>query len=636
MLGIKLGSGWMDMDPATQIQLRMISPAFARVLEDNSHSLSFSLPGTDHNLRLAGYYDAPIVRNVVTTFDAWLYFDHIGILSGEIDFQAATGPERRLTCRFRFGISTVAQTLKNTLIRDVDLGGVRNIAGVLGNTEVELSISQLVVGGMAYIVVNGSHFYYPWSSGMDEEAILSEIRDIINAAGIGVTATVLGVGAAATLQLVTIPPDSINIDINPSGNQQQWTIEDESGAAVAIHDAMIDHMNAVAGADPGDYDYTFVPVRNFIFYDNLNADFKGYVNLWDWDTQTFVKNSSSAGEQWQNTAVPFPRAAYLLARGLAHIGYTDVSTFTSLPEFQKIYFWNNQSLDQVRNDGVGDFNGFKSFIDLKDHVPVNLSLADLIIWMRDNFNLIIDVNPGKREINFYQINDLPGAAEKDWREKTTNVYQITRPGSSEKGIHLSFAEDGNDVLNESGYHAVQFPDYKTFGGKDKIESAITPMAVFAGLGHPLSAGTWMVPAIEQVGRTSFPDVEGVEYTIRSFKFQGLQPGSSALDYPLGTHGNTDQAGTQVGDWGLVWDDSSSIVDRGLVDEFWEPLLSQTEEEVEIEQAFILDLRDILGLDFIRPYRIRTEAGDIRVLVKQLNLTIGMNGVTSSVATMLRL
>lgn len=330
MIGLKINGTWLDMDPDTQIKLRLISPAFSRDIGDNSHSLSFSLPGSDHNLLVTGYYESPQVVGVKATHAASLYLDHNILYSGELDITLAShGDKFKLTCKFNFGLSTLAASFRETKLVDIDLGGQRDIAGVAAGS-MDLEISQLVVDGNAGIKVNGFIFYFPWAASLDEEGILDWIALQINQhSQVNVDAVVSGTGNNASMNLTpTAPATLLDVETNPPVNEQQWTILNQSAQAIAIHDAMIAHMNTVAQAAIGTYDYTFIPVRNFFFYDKQNPDYLDYINLWDWDNTTFLKNSSAAGEAWRNTAIPFPRLAYLLDQALAHFGFTNISTFT--------------------------------------------------------------------------------------------------------------------------------------------------------------------------------------------------------------------------------------------------------------------------------------------------------------------
>lgn len=637
MLGIRINNGWLDMDPDTQINLRIISPAFSRELKDNSHTLSFSLPASPHNLKLTGFYDSPMVRNAQTTYTAELYGDLNIIEAGELDITLAGGEESKLTCKFRFGLSSVASAFKETKLVDIDLGGQRDIAGVAAGFA-DLNIKKLV-DGLSAIKINGFTFQWPWPSNIGKKDHLDQFALMINVnASIHVDASVSGSGSAARLHLVpSVGFTQLDIDIYPPQNEQEWEIENQAGQGSAIHDAMIAHMDAVAAAAIGTYDYCFATVRNLNFYDGLNADYLGYVNLWSWSTGSYVKNTTVSGEAWRNTAIPFPKVAYLLDQAMSHFGLTNVSTFTSGTDFQKVHWWNNRSLDQERNDGSGDFNAFQSYIDLRDHIPEDMTVADLLVWVRDTFNVMIDINYDKMEVDFIPINELAENSEVDWREKTLIGGTIQRKPIPERGVTISYLQDDKDLKNETNLHQITFPDYITSSGYRKIESKISP--VFRWLEpHPIDSGAWWVPDISQVGQSPYSGLESnLDYNLRSFLWCGMQQSSTSNTYPYGTNDIYDHKFNIINSWSLLFHNPGQASDAySLVNTFFEPLLTDTEEEAEIDQLFLLNLLDLLEMDYLKPQRIRCKEGDVRTLLRQLNVTLGMNGLVSSTANLLRI
>jgi hypothetical protein len=637
MIGLSLNGEFFDLYPNTEISFRKIFPVFSAEVGDNSHSLSFNLPGSVHNERMLGNYQNPQVINSKVIYEnITLWFDGLPIEEGSLIIQRSQGKNRSFSARFETGISSVAPILKEAKLVDLDLGGQRDIAGA-ATALVELSIAFTSYYMSAALQVNGTIYSVYWYDQLDNEGLLNAFANQINAdnASIHVDASVSGVGVNAELHLTASAGyTTLEIDINPVGNSYTWTVLSEAAQAVAIHTALISHMNTVATDPIGYHDYCFFPVFNPSFYDGQNPDYLEYINFWDWDTNSFLPNTSSLNEGWRNTAIPFVRVAYLLEKICEFIGYTDISTFTQLDEFQGLCLYNNVSLDQVRNDGSGDFNGFTAFIDLRNHIPEDLTCSDLIIYIRDTFNLSFEVDSQKKTILFYEKGKIPKSTLIDFRSRCLRSTSLSRKREDQRGKTFRYPEDSNDGFAQ-GYR-FQYQD-KTFGdGKTIISSDFAPLPVLPQNPNG-SLFRWATPVIDQVGKTTYEGVSDGGYNPRSVIYRGIHPGSNALKtYPYGTIGDLDYDGNIIGDFGLGWGTESIYVQVGILERFWLSWLNGREEELEWEQALHLDLEQLLSLKNNHPYRLLHSSGEIDGVVKQLNYTLGSRGIKNVVGTFFKL
>lgn len=636
MIGISINGEFLDLYPNTEVALRLISPVFSAEIEDNSFSLAFSAPGSPYNETLLGQYQNPLVHNSKTLYeDAVLWYHGIPYLAGNLIVQRSQGIIRTFSLKFELDNSSVSSVLKDTKIIDIDLGGQRDIAGSSTAT-VELTIAFTSYDMTAALQLNGHIYSVYWYNQLDHVGVLNAFANQINTdnANNHVDAVVTGSGASAQLELTASSGFSqVDVDINPIGNEYVWTIQSEVGQAIAIHDAMIDHMTSVATSAPGTYDYFFFPIHNPDFYDSQNPDFLEYVNLWDWDLQEFVKNTSTSGEQWQNTAVPFVRVAYLLNQICSHIGYTDISTFTQSDEFQRLCLYNNISLDQVRNDGVDDFNGFTSYIDIKNHIPEDMTCADLIRYIRDKFNLAFEVNSKNKTILFYKKNQIPKNTSKDWRDRSLAAYVGSRIPENERGYRFTYEEDDTDSFSQ--VYSAQYPDKVTGAGYKPVSDPYPPIAVY-NRGYPGELNGWTIPAMRQTGKTIYPDVSDNGYMPRAAIYRGLQEGTSGKDYPYGSLGDLDNALNSVGNYSLTWGNEATHTATGILETFWNDWINGREEELTWEQRILLDLNELLSINYYSPYRLRTPDGEIDGVIRQIDVTLTNQGIRNSVISFLKL
>jgi len=153
MIGLENDGIFLDMDPRARINFRFVSPVFAREIKDNTHSLNFSLPSSDHNRNHLGFYDLPIVRNAATEKDFRVWLDGIPAFPGVL--RISRSQPQSYSARWLSGMSPIAEQLKNTKLAEIDLGGVRSLIGAGAPASQEYTLTKLVDGGVTAIEVNG-------------------------------------------------------------------------------------------------------------------------------------------------------------------------------------------------------------------------------------------------------------------------------------------------------------------------------------------------------------------------------------------------------------------------------------------------------------------------------------------------
>ena len=502
------------------------------------------------------------------------------------------------------------------------MGGQRDIAG-LASTSEEISITINNNSGIAGIGINGFEYFTLLNSSMNEQNALDAIALLINTNNSDnhTDATVLGAGANATLQVATSSGYiQLDIDLNPEGNEQTWALVNQAGQGSAVHNAMIAHMNDVVNAPLASFDYVFVPLYNPDFYDGKNPDYLGYINLWDWTTNSFMPNSSLADEGWRNTYIPFPRLTYLLQQSLKFLGYTDISSFTSTLEFQQIHLWNNVSLDQ----DWGGINYGKTYINLKDHIPEDMTISDLFKYIRDTLNISIEINYTNKTIDFVKKASIPNHTAEDWTYFSTEKYIIQRTQTEDLGYSLSHKEDSDDWYFSSFSEAV-LKGKEYLNSAKKIENSYPPLPPYNQF-HPINnTGEWRTPVIGQIGKTVYPEVEDKGYIIRTFFYKGFKSGLNVPDtYPFGTMVNIDWGGANIGAYSLHLTTLAGISSRGIREEFFEKI--EENENPEISQIMDLDFMELKKLKYHTPKIIQHEDGTVNCIIKSIDFQMSMDKI----------
>lgn len=639
MIEINTDKGNLVLSPGAALQIRLINPAFSKEIGDNSHSFALNVPSAP-NQQVLGFYDSPITHKADSSLEAGIKIDSIEFRRGTLQIERGSGANKTYAVKLDIDNSAYTQTINETLLKDIDLGGVRDISGSGAGASISLNIANTTPGGFIVLVINDLRAGFYWNIGASTESILDYfVNQINNNNNLSLSTAVRN---GTSLDITADPGQPLNYDLNDPGNEQSWTLASQTGAGLSTHQSIIAHMNAVAtAANIADYDYCFFPVLNRNFYGGLNPDYLEYVNLWDWDANTFLENTSAAGERWRNTAIPFPRLGYLTAQICSHLGLRDISSFTQDADFNTVCFWNNYSLDFVRSNGGQDFNGFANYIDLKNHVPEDMTIKDIFEYIRINFNVSIVINAKNKTIDFKRLSEVPKETAVDFTAQSSQRYTIERKKGYEQGFLIKQTEDKEDTYFTA--FSAQLQPYQTGAGNTVFQINFPPMPSILQP-HPLGAlgQDWDIPTIHQAGKTPYTDtdgnqVEAQDYIFRAILYKGLYPGiNTAKTYPYGTCRNLDFYGNNIGPWSLCSTLVTGLSDNGIWEEFYFPFQGGNEEEPEIDTFLLLDLADLLQLDYNKKYRLRSEDGDFYGVIKQLDIKVTMQHIELTQAKFLRI
>jgi hypothetical protein len=133
MLGISIGSSFLDLSPATAAQLERKSPFFNSDDLAEEYSLPFTFPYTPNNARLLGLQNHFYTRRLKIKIAAKLYDNNNFSYTGELMVTAAKLnandiTKSTITGYFVTGASSFFQQIKNKKLKELTLGGIREMA----------------------------------------------------------------------------------------------------------------------------------------------------------------------------------------------------------------------------------------------------------------------------------------------------------------------------------------------------------------------------------------------------------------------------------------------------------------------------------------------------------------------------
>ncbi|RYD78050.1 MAG: hypothetical protein EOP53_11900 [Sphingobacteriales bacterium] len=207
---------------------------------------------------------------------------------------------------------------------------------------------------------------------------------------------------------------------------------------------IVNHAKATTTGTIKDYDYVFFPYQNPDFYGDLNPDFDGIVNKWDFVNNTFYSNATSYFTQPNHYNLsPCIYAFYLLRQCFEEHGITVKGSIFTDEELMQLVIYNNYALDKKLSPS--DYtNVYSNDIDLRNHVP-EMTIQEFLIEIRKPFFLNFLFSFNKQEVEVVTIRDVLASNKyKDWTKKlSAEDLELTQ---NDDGYIFRFERDGNDGI----------------------------------------------------------------------------------------------------------------------------------------------------------------------------------------------
>lgn len=612
MIAFKIGSEYLDLFPNSKIGVNLVSPLFSREIGFGSHSFRFDVPDTPKVRRLLGFKNLMSMPAQGNDQEAIIELGGNYWKTSTLKVVDAKPMAKRFSLAFTFDGARIKSQAEKILLKDLDLGGLRNTA-VSETPEVIYQLLTVPINGNVSIEVNGQIFTEIMSGTGSEtpNSVLDALRLQINAA-------ISSVNAAVSTDQITITRTGAGdfwARYDVPGDDGVWSAIKDRSSFIIGRDDLLNHMATINGLPFGPY--AFPTVKNTAFYSSpAITGFDGYINLYNPSTGAFVGNTSS--DPYKSTMVPMVSVSYLLGQACAALGLTDVSTFTQSNDFKTIYLYSNISLDkegaQLSFGGspTDKVNWHEPAFDLKDHVDQEASIEDLFKAIAYYFNLAIEVDAIKQEISFIK-RSVPAGTAKDWRGKTVANYSIGYKDA--EPVKYSFEADDYDALFSEGR---SFATVSPGGHKHELKVPFAPLWELRE-NHAFGS-SWQITEIKQAGGTTLGDASPAEFTPRFFFFHGMQQDANGDLYPASSNTGTNYAGTNLTSFSLVLDGADGLYESHHKD--FEPFLYP---EKSGSHEFILSLLDVLEHKYDDAIRARIIEGDLEYLIKSLSFELEPGG-----------
>lgn len=619
MISFRIGTEFLDVEVGMQINLTLVNPLFSREIGYGSHSLSFSVPLNAKNRRLLGFRDHLSLPTYSNEIETEILLGGNFWKTGTLKVISVIPSAQKVAIAFNLDTSWLADQVNTIRLADLNLGGTRTIAtsGTVGGTfEIRTAAgpTQIIA-----IQVNDTLYTYTSMSGNTMQELVDELKDQINAdTNINATATTQANGSYWQLVISPIDAnDAFQVLYDIGATDIVWYEMSYLSSFQNKQNAMLAHMDTVSAATVGTYDYSFPTIYNINFFGEVLTDeYSGFINLYDPGTG-HVGPAAGVDSAYYSVCTPFVSVRYLLSQGLAQLGLRDISSFTSTAKLRALHLYNNVP---VINEGIfeggsgssatGLVGYYDNIFDLTDHLPQEMTLGELFKDLADMFNLAIIVDPVLGTCDFVERKDALSSDINDWTNKSLAAYSISYGDT--QPVKYSYAVDDKDKYFEEG---ASYEDVDPGDATATIEVQRGPLFQMVTR-DPEDDNLWLTPAIKQQGYTTVGGLSPISANARYFYFHGLYDNDNGDDYPLGSSEGKDYGGTQLLTPSLEWPGASGLY--ATQHEDFEPFLYPTRY---VSQDFLIDLLDILKLDWAASYQFRDKHSTHQAIIKKLNIPL---------------
>lgn len=623
MIGVQLISTgeFLDLFPDTSINLKLINPIFADDgIIPGSYSIPFSIPVGDFSPKNEFLLKNPTMVNAqqaIRKFDVRLYFDNVLYKTGQLWIRNVTG--NKATADFKFGISTLATTLKNMRLKTLLDHQVTMVTPHTFTKKVAIAAKTTAYPGSYTIRINGAEFTASSNSGL---------AAAINASTIDPRARATYVNSA----LFTGAPDYFTVEnyLDPNSVDAPLKIEitddltykwgfDASTFENDYNGPLITWLNNYISASPSDSALRFGLVKNSLLYKEekqlINTTFTVFTSDWvNLVTGSGFKLNKPVGGSSLVAGItiinpvnysvtsPFVRVKYIIDKIIEQLGITVEGDFTADADYPKMVMLHSNCLETpIEFVGSVKWLATRSSFNISEFVP-DWSVPDFLKALQNRFNLAVYFNERSGVLILKKRDPvISNHSYTDW----TSIAQVISSVDLEqlKGLALKAKRDSKDVL------VTQDDIYEVGNVELTINSELSSPVkegyiYFGGNGYTeLTLRKFQSIYAERPLDTAIPGVIGL-YELRASLDSG------AINYPaIKINGTIDGSFSGV---------------NGLATKSWKSYIRFMINRKTPSAAIDMQFRHLLDLDWTSKYRI----DNINYLVKSLDVTLTMTAVKS--------
>lgn len=567
MLALRINNtDLLDLDPATALSVTLANPALDPQGIARTYSYPIRIPLTPANRVALQHQNRLDSRSRSSYIPQDISLDGIPFETGRAYIEEHTDRHSEIT--FQNADLTSIDALANIKIRD--------LLGVIAIPQTEKTRYVLTAaGGPNFLITINGTLYSAGGLGVSRADALNALAAAINADYPGIASYNVGLDQF----ILTTDAETFVVSYSVA----DFSLVSEQTLSDAREKNLQAYITAAASA--GTYPVAFPVVYAPEFYPRP-LDYRFYIN--HRIDNTYLTNGYGIAFGWATTYVPFVRLRYILDLIAAELGIADI--IFDLPteqadDLNSILIYNNVTLDNLRREnslvhGIEEKNGFRTSINLPDHVP-DYTAAELLDALKGYFNLHLRF---ERNRLFFRPNlRQTTSPARNFTSITNPAYQrTTNPGG---GVTLTFAADTS--LRWSPTH-----DDVVVG--DGTNRHILPAQPLHDRRLPLFEQAneyWQVAAIEAQTGTSAPlDLETENLTLRIFYDRGQQANETGKIYWMGSTEITDYDDNPLGAVRLALEGTAGIYAtfwRGWTQLLFSPVITRI---TALSLAQLIDLR----------------------------------------------
>ena len=355
MLALRINNtDLLDIDPATALSVTLANPALDPQGIARTYSYPIRIPLTPANRVALHHQNRLDSRSRGSYIPQDISLDCIPFETGRAYIEEHTDRHSEIT--FQNADLTSIDALANIKIRD--------LLGVIAIPQTEKTRYVLTAaGGPNFLITINGVLYSAGGLGVPRADALNALAADINADYPGIASYNVGLDQF----ILTTDAETFVVSYSVA----DFSLVSEQ----TLSDAREKNLQAyITAAAAGTYPVAFPVVYAPEFYPRP-LDYRFYVN--HRIDNTYLTNGYGIAFGWATTYVPFVRLRYLLDLIATELGITDI--VFDLPteqaaDLDSILIYNNVTLDNLRREnsvvhGIEEKNGFRTSINLPDHVP---------------------------------------------------------------------------------------------------------------------------------------------------------------------------------------------------------------------------------------------------------------------------
>jgi hypothetical protein len=458
MIGIEITEGeFLDLYPNTRISLKLNNPLFGDGdFIPGEYSLPFEIPLSDRNVQILKNPD--VIKNRLKQrkyTNVRIWYDGLQFKKGTLTISNVL-PGKRAAASFTFGLSTIAESLKTTPIKEVCADVIELFDGSTFKKRLYLRLSEAAtLGTIVWFSINDTEYTYTVQNGPDFPADYTGLLAVITGdADNNATGSVQTSGPFGAVHQLHIRTDADTEDFTDplkiSDFQNLQVKTNFSSHYDLFNDAAVDYLDE--GTAPDDM-IRFPKIWNTGIFSEvfdgenltINQRFSGGF---------FANSTNDFNHTGKNRSVVVPMVSlkYVLEEIGTSLGLNITGEYLTTEYYLERYFYNMLSIN-TRVPYVGDVDVlfYADEIVLADHLP-DLKISDLIKALKSRYMLSLVFDEASNTISIDTIKSI--LDNPDYKDITSKAGPLEQLNISDydQGVILEADQGDQDkVAGEDRY-----------------------------------------------------------------------------------------------------------------------------------------------------------------------------------------